>query len=413
MFDQITLPNGLQVIGEKLSHVRSCTFGCMVHVGSRNEAEDENGLSHFIEHMVFKGTQNRTAKQIAEEMDMVGGQMNAFTAKEYTCYYAKVTDDQLPLAVDIISDMVLRPAFDATELEKERGVILEEIAMCEDTPDDLVIELLAETQYSASLSLPILGTEEKILHYSQQDLIRYWKKHYRADRMVIAVSGNYDWDILLKLIDRYFNRFPVSEKTVSVPEPSIFLPKRISKNKDIEQLHIAIGYPGVKNFTQEQYVLTVLSNLLGGGMSSRLYQRIREELGLVYTISSFSSSYFDLGSFNIYAATTTGNGQNVISEIQKEIKRLLMDGIDEKEFVSAKNQLRVGYILGLESSSGRMQSIGRSLLLYGKVNQPEDIIAHIDAVTSEAVLQLAHTVLESKNSASLVGRNADSFLHLL
>ena len=208
MFDQMTLPSGLRVIGERLSHVRSCTVGVWVRVGSMNEQPDENGLSHFIEHMVFKGTQNRSARDIAEEMDMVGGQLNAFTSKECTCYYAKVTDDELKLAVDILSDLALRPVFDAAELEKERGVVLEEIAMVEDTPEDLVHELLSDVQYSGSLRCPILGTGALIRGYSRDDLANYWARHYVPQNMVLSIAGNYDWDAFLQLVQRYFDVFP-------------------------------------------------------------------------------------------------------------------------------------------------------------------------------------------------------------
>ena len=208
MFDQITLSNGLRVVGEKLTHVRSCTVGCWVKVGSMNERPEENGLSHFIEHMVFKGTATRTARQIAEEMDDVGGQLNAFTSKDCTCFYAKVIDEDLPLAVDILADLALRPRFDDGELQKERGVVLEEIAMVEDTPEDLVNDILCEAQFEGSLKRPILGDSGLIRNYSREDLLRYWRRHYHPKNTVLAIAGNYDWEAFLRLVERHFSDFP-------------------------------------------------------------------------------------------------------------------------------------------------------------------------------------------------------------
>ncbi|MDD3214888.1 MAG: pitrilysin family protein, partial [Eubacteriales bacterium] len=275
MFDQITLPNGLTVVGERLTHVRSCTVGCWVKVGSMNERPDENGLSHFIEHMVFKGTASRTARDIAEEMDDVGGQLNAFTSKDCTCFYAKVIDEDLPLAVDLISDLALRPRFDENELEKERGVVLEEIAMVEDTPEDLVGDVLSEAQFTGSLQRPILGSAERIRAYTRDDLLRYWRRHYHPKNMVLAIAGNYEWDRFLKLVDQYFNAFPNEAPVENICEQQQLAAGLLAREKDTEQLQIAIGYPGVPLESDERYALSVFNNAMGGGMSSRLFQRIR------------------------------------------------------------------------------------------------------------------------------------------
>lgn len=410
MFDQITLPNGLRIVGEKLTHVRSCTVGVWVKVGSMNEAPEENGMSHFIEHMVFKGTKNRTARQIAEEMDMAGGQLNAFTSKECTCYYAKVTDDELRLAVDILADMALRPTFDEKELDKERGVVLEEIAMVEDTPEDLVHELLSEAQYSGSLRCPILGPVKLIRQYSRQDMVRYWEKHYVPQNMVLAIAGNYDWDAFLKLVDEYFDVFPNQQGEEAPFVPQHFVSGHKARSKDTEQLHICMGFPGVESNCDEIYPLSVLNNALGGGMSSRLFQRIREELGMVYSIYTYPSSYRGVGSFNVYAGTNPENGETVLREMQEQFALFLEKGMTEKEFKSAKAQLRGGFLLGLESSSGRMQTLGRTMLLYNLTRSPEETIAKIDAVTAEDVMSLAQKILSAPPSAAIVGRNAESYL---
>ena len=413
MFDFITLPNGLRVVGEKLTHVRSCTVGVWVKVGSMNEAPEENGMSHFIEHMVFKGTQNRSARDIAEEMDMVGGQLNAFTSKECTCYYAKVTDDELKTAVDILADLALRPTFDEKELNKERGVVLEEIAMVEDTPDDLVHELLADAQFSGSLRCPILGPANLIRRYSREDMVRYWSRHYVPQNMVLAIAGNYEWDQFLELVNTYFDVFP-NQQGEEIPfEPQYFVSGRIAKNKDTEQLHICLGYPGIESNCDDIYPLSVFNNALGGGMSSRLFQRIREELGMAYSVYSYASSYRGVGSFNIYAGTNPENGETVIRELQEQMALFLKEGMTDKEFRSAKAQLRGGFLLGLESSSGRMQSLGRGMLLFSKTRSPEEVIAKIDAVTLDSTMELARRLLNCDPSAAIVGKNAKKYLDFI
>ena len=411
MFDMITLPNGLKVVGEKLDHVRSCTVGVWVKVGSMNEAPEENGMSHFIEHMVFKGTTNRSARDIAEEMDMVGGQLNAFTSKECTCYYAKVTDDELRTAVDILADLALRPTFDEKELNKERGVVLEEIAMVEDTPDDLVHELLADAQFSGSLRCPILGPASLIRRYSREDMVRYWSRHYVPQNMVLAIAGHYDWNAFLELVNTYFDAFPNQQgEPEAAFEPQHFVSGRKVKAKDTEQLHICLGFPGVESNCDEIYPLSIFNNALGGGMSSRLFQRIREELGMAYSVYSYASSYCGVGSFNIYAGTNPENGETVIRELQEQMQLFLKDGMTDKEFRSAKAQLRGGFLLGLESSSGRMQSLGRSMLLFNKTRTPEEVIAKIDAVTMEDTMALARRLLCAEPSAAIVGKNAQKYL---
>ena len=410
MFDLITLPGGLRVVGERLTHVRSCTVGVWVGVGSMNERPEENGLSHFIEHMVFKGTQNRSARDIAEEMDLAGGQLNAFTSKECTCFYAKVTDDELPLAVDILSDLVLRPVFDAGELEKERGVVLEEIAMVEDTPEDLVHELLSDAQYTGSLRRPILGTAEKIRGYGREALQGYWARHYTPENMVVAIAGNYDWDAFVSLVERYFTPFSAPAGEARAPQAQAFTPGRLFREKDTEQTHLCLGFPGVPSDSDDLYALSVLGNALGGGMSSRLFQRIREELGLAYSVYTYSSSYRGVGSFCVYAGTTPANASTVLSEILGELRRFVDGGLTDKEFKSAKAQLRGGFLLGLESSSGRMQALGRGLLLLGRTRTQEETLARIDAVTPDAVMDLARRLLTASPSAAVVGRGAQALI---
>ena len=410
MFDQFMLDNGVTIIGERIPHFRSVSIGLWVASGSQYEQPAENGVSHFIEHMLFKGTQRRSARDIAEEMDAVGGALNAFTSKECTCFYAKVTDDELPLAVDILSDLALRPVFDAGELEKERGVVLEEIAMVEDTPEDLVHDLLSEAQYTGSLSRPILGTADLIRGYGRDALQGYWARHYTPENMVVAIAGNYDWDAFVSLVQRYFTPFAAARGDARAAQAQAFTPGRLAREKDTEQTHICLGFPGVPSDSDDLYALSVLGNALGGGMSSRLFQRIREELGLAYSVYTYSSSYQGLGSFCVYAGTTPDNAPTVLSELQSQLDLLLRDGLTDKEFKSAKAQLRGGFLLGLESSGGRMQALGRGHLLMGHVRTPEETLSRIEAVTPDAVMELARRLLGQKGSAAIVGRGAEALL---
>ncbi len=413
MFDQVTLPNGLRVVGERLTHVRSCTVGVWVKVGSMNEREPENGLSHFIEHMVFKGTQKRSARDIAEEMDDVGGQLNAFTSKDCTCFYAKVIDEDLRLAVDILSDLSLHPRFEESELQKERGVILEEISMVEDTPEDLVSEVLSQAQFEGSLSRPILGTAELIRAYTRDDLFRYWQRHYTPKNMVIAIAGNYDWDTFLGLIGEYYNAFENGEGERAETTAQRIISGRLAREKETEQLQLSLGYPGIALGQDDLFALSVFNNAMGGGMSSRLFQRIREELGMAYSVYTYPTSYPGCGTFTIYAGTSPENGEVVLREIQAELQKAIADGFTDKEFKSAKAQLKGGFVLGLESSSGRMQSIGRSMLLLDRLRTPTETLAKIEAVTMEDVLRVARMALTSTPSAAIVGKHAQHYLKLI
>ncbi len=412
MFDVITLPNGLRVVGEPLSHLRSCSVGVWIKAGSMNESAGENGLSHFIEHMVFKGTENRTARQIAEQMDAVGGQLNAFTGKDTTCYYAKVIDEYLPLAVDMLSDLVLRPLFSADDLRKESGVIVEEIAMVEDSPEDLVSEALAEAQFAGSLKRPVLGTEDLIKGYTTDDLRGYWQRHYQPENIVIAIAGRYDWNAFLKLVQTRFDRFPERNGAPANEEQS-FLNGRVFREKDTEQVQLCIGYRGYALGTDELYALSMFSNALGGGMSSRLFQRIREELGLAYSIFSYPSSYPALGAFTVYAGTSPKKAATVIREMQEQMQTALEAGFSDEEFESAKAQLKGGFLLGLESSSGRMQSIGRSMLHLNRLRTTDEVLSKIEAVTKKALHDAAEHVLNSPLSAAVVGKDAEGILKLI
>ncbi len=410
MNDQWILPNGLRVIGERLPYLRSVSIGVWLGVGSMMELPRENGLSHFLEHMVFKGTAKRTARQIAEEMDAVGGQLNAFTSKDCTCYYAKVIDENLPLAVDILADLTCHAVLDEAELNKERGVILEEIAMDEDSPEDLVHELLSKAQFGEqSLGMPILGPSELIERYTPADLAAFRGKHYRPDNAVVALAGNYDPDEVKALVEQFFGEWDNKGDGMILPAQTPLSGVNLAKEKDTEQMHLCLGFEGTPYGGEDVCAQAVLNNLLGGAMSSRLFQRIREELGMAYSIYTYPNSYKGCGTFAVYAGVSPRNGEKVLREIRSEMKKLLEAGITQKEFDASKQQLRSGYLLGLESPGTRMQAMGRGLLLLGRSITPEETIARIEKVTMEHVMDKARLVLEKEPCMAVVGKGAGKF----
>lgn len=411
MFDHWTLENGLHVVGERLPYLRSVSIGVWMRVGSMMETPAENGLSHFLEHMVFKGTEKRSTRDIAEEMDAVGGQMNAFTGKDCTCFYAKVIDEDLPLAVDILSDMTLHASLDETEFKKERGVILEEISMEEDSPEDVVHELLSRIQFgNQAAGMPILGPAEQIAAYTRDDLANYRARHYHPENCVVALAGNYDPEQVLALIQQYFGEWKKSGQRQTVPPMQPIPGQKAAKEKDTEQLHICLGYPGTFLGSDELYPMSVMNNLLGGAMSSRLFQKIREEMGMAYSIYTYPSTYVGCGTFAVYAGVSPKNGHAVLDETLKQLDLLCRDGVTEKEFREAKNQLRGSYLLGLESPGSRMQSMGRGQLHLDRCMTPEETVAKIEAVTIESVNAVARRIFSNAPCISVVGKQAETYI---
>ncbi len=408
MCEEFVLSNGLRVVAEYIPHFPSVSVGLWIGSGSMYETKEESGLSHFVEHMLFKSTENRTTREIAVEMDALGGQVNAFTSKECTCYYAKVIAEHLDRAMNLLSDLLLHARMDEEEFEKERGVILEEIAMGEDTPEDLVYDLLAEAYFGEHpLARPILGTHEQIASVTRQALIDFRKKHYRPDNTVLAIAGQFDLDVFKAMAECYLGMWQAEGQTY-LPAPVNGCSGDIKrKKKDIEQVHICLSYPGVSQDDDDLYPLTVMNNLFGGGMSSRLFQHIREEMGAAYSVYSYPSTYANCGTMTVYAGTSPELAQDVIDALHQEIEKLLEGGVTDEEFAMAKDQLKVSYVLGLESSSSRMSSIGRSKLMRGRAVDPEDVIRKIEAVTKADVERVTKRVLTQKCAAALVGRNVD------
>ena len=409
MRDEWVLPNGLRVVGERLPFLRSVSIGAWVHVGSMMEEAQESGLSHFLEHMVFKGTVKRTARQIAEEMDAVGGQLNAFTGRDCTCYYAKVIDEDLPLAVDILADLVTGATIDEQELAKERGVILEEIAMDEDSPEDLVHDLLSEAQFgSQAPGRPILGPAELVSAYTRDDLLAFRRRHYGPRETVIALAGNYDPQRVQALVEEHFGAWSNEVNPVVLPQWTLHTGVDNLREKDTEQMHICLGFPGMAFGSEGVYPLAVVSGVLGGAMSSRLFQRIREDLGLAYSVYSYPNTYQGVGTFGIYAGVNPKNAQLVLEEIRTELDRFLRDGLTDKEFHDSVTQLRAGYLMGLESPGSRMQGMGRSTLLRGRPTTHEETIARIEGLTAENVMAAARHALGQKPCIAIVGKGTEA-----
>ena len=408
MHDEWLLPNGLRIVGERLPYLRSVSIGAWMHVGSMMEKPEENGLSHFLEHMVFKGTAKRTARQIAEEMDAVGGQLNAFTGRDCTCFYAKVIDENLELAVDILADLVINATMDETELEKERGVILEEIAMDEDSPEDMVHDLLQSAQFGEqSPGQPILGPAEQIVAYTRDDLLNFRRKHYAPKETVIALAGSYDPDKVLEWVTACFGGWKNDIPPVETPEWQVRTGVNALREKDSEQMHICMGFSGAAYATDRVYPLAVANNILGGAMSSRLFQRIREDLGLAYSVYSYPNTYKGVGTFGLYAGVSPKNAELVLKEIRAELKRFLDEGITEKEFRDSVTQLRAGYLMGLESPGARMQGLGRSTLLRGKPLSHEATLNAIESVTMDKVMEVAREILTQEPCIAIVGKGAE------
>ncbi|MCL1936213.1 MAG: insulinase family protein [Defluviitaleaceae bacterium] len=400
----ITLKNGIRVILENIPYLRSVCLGIWVKNGSRHESVSTNGISHFMEHMLFKGTKTRTAKDIANEMDSVGGQLNAFTSKEYTCYYTRTLDTHVSKGLDILSDMFFNSNFDNDEIEKERNVIIEEINMYEDTPEEVASDLLQHSVWqNYPLGFSILGTKKSISSFNSDTFKNFWKEKYTPKNIVIAVAGNFKKEEIVDMIKSHFEDFEI-KGDVNTPKDALYRPTVVTKEKDIEQIHLQLGFPSINLKDDNIYAMAALNTIFGGGMSSRLFQKIREENGLAYSVYSYNSSHEDVGLFSIYASLIKENVKDVLVYIFKEIQDLKIQRIDNIVLNRTKEQLKSNYILSLESSSSRMSNIGRSLVMLNRVLTPDQVLCKIESVTVEDVFNLALNILdESKVSLCAVG----------
>lgn len=401
--NKYTLSNGLRVVVEYIPAVRSVSFGIWVKTGSRNETKDNNGISHFIEHMLFKGTERHTAKDIADLFDGIGGNVNAFTAKEYTCYFAKVLDEHLPIAVDALSDMFFNSQFDANELAKEKNVILEEIAMYEDTPDDKVHDEASRAAFGDHpLAYSILGLKERLADMGADDLKSYMKDRYSIENTVISVAGNVEESKLLELMEKHFGSF-ANHSEPNAPKAPTFRGQYEFFKKKTEQNHICLSFPGCSNRDSKLYAMILLNNALGGGMSSRLFQEIREKRGLAYSVYSYHMGYADSGLFTIYAGTAPKQTKEVLDLTMEQLHDLSAKGLGEDELHRGKEQLKGSLILSLESTSSRMNRIGKNELMLGYHYTLDELLNRIDQVTMDDIKEVTKRILSVPFSVAMVG----------
>lgn len=393
------LPNGVRILSESVPYVDSVSVGVWVVAGARDEDEAHHGMSHFVEHMLFKGTTTRTARQIADEMDSLGGHLNAFTDKEFTCYYAKVLGEHLHSALDVVSDMVLNSVLDSTEIEHERNVILEEIKRHQDTPEDQVHDLLAQTIWQGHpLGNSVIGSRLVAENVTRDGLIKYMRELYRPDALVITAAGNVDHHSLVDTVGERFGGLSGTRppRVCSEVKPHFGL-KLI--DKDTEQVHFCLGAPGFAQSQPEKYALAVIDSALGGGMSSRLFQEIRENRGLAYAIGSYAASYQEAGLFTIYSGTSVDNVNTVVELTRKECRAIGRDGVTDAELERGKNQIRAALVLGQESMSNRMSRLAKSEIYYGRIIRMEEIVSAIMRVTRDDVAQVASQLFDGSGFA--------------
>ena len=397
------LPNGLTILTEQMEHIRSVAMGIWLKAGSRNEEPEVNGISHFVEHMVFKGTSRRSAEDIAREVDSIGGNMDAFTGKETVCFNIKVLDEHLPIAVDVLSDMVLHPVFDAKEVERERGVILEEIKMDEDNPDSLVHEIFTQNFYkSHPLGRPILGTKESVRKFDQVKTFDQHRNKFVPENMVISAAGHVRHEVLVDLLSQEFG--PLARGTGELLESAPKINSRIvmRNKKSLEQVQICIGVPSYTINHERRFVGYVLNTLLGGGMSSRLFQNVREKQGLVYSIFSELNPYKDTGCLAVYAGTSRESAPKVVQSVMKEFRDIKVSGLPEDEVKRAKDQLKGSLMLSLESSTARMSNLARQEMYHDHFMGMDELIARIEEVTLEDVVLCANEMFQQDDIAVTV-----------
>ncbi|MEU5899114.1 MULTISPECIES: pitrilysin family protein [Streptomyces] len=406
-----TLPGGLRVVTETLPSVRSATFGIWANVGSRDETPSLNGATHYLEHLLFKGTKKRSALDISAALDAVGGEMNAFTAKEYTCYYARVLDTDLPLAIDVVCDMLTGSLILQEDVDAERGVILEEIAMTEDDPGDCVHDLFAHTMLGDTpLGRPVLGTVDTINALDAGRIRRFYKKHYDPTHLVVAAAGNVDHNKVVRQVRAAFEKAGALRDTDATP----MIPRQGSRNlrtagrvevvnRKTEQAHVILGMPGLARTDDRRWALGVLNTALGGGMSSRLFQEVREKRGLAYSVYSYTSGFADTGLFGVYAGCRPSQVHDVLKICRDELDQVAEHGLTDDEIGRAIGQLSGSTVLGLEDTGALMNRIGKSELCWGEHMSVDDMLARISAVTPDDVREVARDVLGHRPSLSAIG----------
>lgn len=396
MYYKDVLDNGVTIVSEEVPGVHSVAVGFWVKTGSRHEEPEEAGISHLIEHLLFKGTAKRNAKQIAEAIEEVGGQLNAFTSKEYTCYYVRVLAEYLPLAVDVLSDMVFNSLFREEDIAREKKVVAEEISMYEDTPDDIIHDYFSQTIWDGHpLGRPIIGTMDSLSRINRERLLSFYNRHYSPSNMVVALAGKFQHSEAVDLLGSALASLPAHkvENQITPPQTKATIK---SFYRDLEQVQICMGVPGVSLYDENVYHLQIVNNILGGGASSRLFQRVREERALVYAIYSYYLSFLDSGLFTIYAGTNPVNCQDVLDLSWQEIYDITESGVLEKELKRAKTQVKGSLLLAQESVLQRMHRLGKSELVYNRLITIEEILDKINALTEGDVQSFARKIFNPK-----------------
>jgi predicted Zn-dependent peptidase len=395
------LANGLAVVTDTMENVESVSIGVWVGVGARFETQSLNGISHLLEHMAFKGTTRRTARDIVEEVESVGGQINAYTSRENTAYYLRVLADDVPLAVDILADILQNSTFDEAELERERAVVIQEIGQCADTPDDLIFDYFQATAFPEQpLGRPILGSADHVGALTREKLADYMGENYAAPRMVLAAAGKVGHEAVLRLAEEAFGGLK-AQPGAPAPKAAYGGGRQVTE-RALEQVHLVLGYPGLPYGDDDYYTLSVLSSALGGGMSSRLFQEIREKRGLVYSIYAFTAPYVDGGVFGVYAGTGRGDVDQLMPVLTEELASI-GDTISETELARVRAQLKAGLLMAMESTRSRAERLGQHMLIYGRPLPPEEIVAKIDAVDRDAISRTARRLFSGRTTLAALG----------
>jgi predicted Zn-dependent peptidase len=396
------LPNGLRLLTERMPHVRSVSIGVWLARGSRHEPQEQSGIAHFVEHMLFKGTDTRSAEDIAQTIDSIGGQMDAFTAKEYASYYLKVLDEHLPLAVEVLADIVMRPRFSPDDLDREKKVVLEEIKMVEDTPDDLVHELFTESFWeNHPLGRPILGTKDTVEALDVDVLRKYFSSSYTAPNLIIAATGNITHEQVRDLITRAFDGLPTTTEPITDAPPTV-VPRIIIRNKELEQSHVCLGAAGYRQDHVDRYSSYVMNTVLGGSMSSRLFQNVREKRGLAYAVFSGLSAYRDAGSMTIYAGCANDAVSELIDVVVAELRRIKDESMPESELRRAKDHLKGSLMLNLESTSSRMSHLARQEIYFDRQFGLDETLEGVERVTADDIQRVARDLFSDGALAATV-----------
>jgi predicted Zn-dependent peptidase len=405
-----TLPNGMKVITEAMTHVRSVSVGVWIGTGSRRETPEQNGVSHFIEHMLFKGTATRSAEDIARSVDSLGGNLDAFTGKEMVCYNTKVLDEHLPVAMDILSDLVLNPAFREEDIEKEKGVILEEIKMDADNPDYLVHETFTSNFWKGHpLGRPILGTPETVRNLTQDVIARYYSEIYTPENMLVTAAGNLTHERLVALVGERFEKVRNGGPVPDQPKPATHAKISLKTKKELEQVHVCLGVPCYPIPHEDRFVCYVLNTVLGGGMSSRLFQNIRERQGLAYSVFSELNPYTDTGCLAVYAGTSLESARKVVDCVLKEFSELKQEIVPAEELRRAKDHLKGSLMLSLESTSSRMSNLARQQMHFARFFSLDELVESIEKVTADEVQRVAQDFFQAKDIALTILGNLNGF----